>query len=61
MNSRASLIHIARVYLAQSRAFSVRARGFSFTLLRWASNTRRAAASMAASDPVQGDLFGVKQ
>jgi collagenase-like PrtC family protease len=41
--SRATHIHAARVYLAQSRAFTARARAFSFTLLQWAANARRRA------------------
>lgn len=58
MSSRAASIHVARVYLAQSRAFSGRARGFSFVLLQWAANARRQAAALAVSGPAQGDLFG---
>ena len=41
MSDRAASIHAARVYLAQSRHFTGRARGFSFVLLGWASNARR--------------------
>lgn len=43
--TRAQEIHIARVHLAQARAF--RARGsiaFAATLLDWAANARRRAA-----------------
>lgn len=42
--TRASHIHTAKVYLAQSRHFTGRARGFSFVLLGWAANQRRLAA-----------------
>ena len=54
---RASSIHTARVYLAQSQHFTRRARGFSFVLLQWAANARRRAMAINTS-PVQGDLFG---
>jgi hypothetical protein len=57
--SRAAHIHTARVYLAQSRQFTGRARGFSFTLLAWAANARRRAMETNTS-PAQGDLFGGK-
>ena len=57
--SRAAHIHTARVYLAQSRYFTGRARGFSFVLLQWAANARRRAMTINAT-PVQGDLFGGK-
>lgn len=57
MTERAAHIHAARVYLAQSRHFTGRARGFSFLLLQWASNCRRRAAVI--SRQAQGDLFGV--
>lgn len=56
MTERASNIHYARVCLAQSRHFTRRQRGFSFTLLRWAANARRRAAIKV--EPAQGDLFG---
>lgn len=55
--SRALHIHTARVYLAQSRHFTGRARGFSFVLLQWAANARRRAMAINTSS-VQGDLFG---
>ncbi|MCL5060461.1 MAG: hypothetical protein M1449_08095 [Candidatus Thermoplasmatota archaeon] len=55
--SRAAHIQTARVYLAQSRHFTRRARGFSFVLLQWAANARRRAMAVNTS-PVQGDLFG---
>lgn len=55
--TRAANIHAARVYLAQSRHFTSRARGFSFVLLHWAANARRRA-SEANTSPIQGDLFG---
>lgn len=53
--SRASHIHAARVFLAQSRHFTARARGFSFLLLGWAANARRLAA--ANNLPAQASLF----
>lgn len=55
--SRESNIHCAKVYLAQSRHFTGRARGFSFVLMEWAANCRRRAAEKV--DVVgQMDLFG---
>lgn len=57
MTARSTLIHCARVYLAQSRHFTGRHRGFSFTLLGWASNARRRAMTEKVQ-PAQGDLFG---
>lgn len=51
-----SLIHCAKVYLAQSRHFTRRARGFSFVLLGWAANCRRKIAS-ATPEVAQLDLF----
>lgn len=57
--SRALHIHTARVYLAQSRHFTHRARGFSFVLLQWVANARRRAMASNTS-PTQGDLFGGK-
>ena len=57
--SRAAHIHAARVYLAQSRHFTARARDFSFVLLQWAANARRRAVETNTS-PAQGDLFGGK-
>ncbi len=59
MSDRASNIHAARVYIAQSRHFTARARNFSFILLQWAANARRRAMETNTS-PVQGDLFGGK-
>ncbi|MDP3124562.1 MAG: hypothetical protein Q8M84_02915 [Thiobacillus sp.] len=56
---RASNINAARVYIAQSRHFTRRARGFSFVLLQWAANARRRAMETNTS-PAQGDLFGGK-
>lgn len=38
---RDTLIHTARVYLAQSRHFATRHRGFSFLLLDWSAKCRR--------------------
>lgn len=61
MTDRAANIHCARVYLAQSRHFTGRARGFSFLLLQWAAICRRRAEEKIAPDPagpVQFDLFG---
>lgn len=58
MTTRATCIHCARVYLAQSRHFTIRHRGFSFVLLSWAAKARRRAASIKPDFPVQGDLFG---
>lgn len=61
MTDRAAHIHCARVYLAQSRHFTHRHRGWSFVLLQWAANCRRRAAVKVApktAGPVQGDLFG---
>lgn len=55
--SRESSIHTAKVYLAQSRHFTARARGFSFVLLGWAANARRRATAINTC-PAQGDLFG---
>lgn len=46
-------IHAAKVYLAQSRQFTHRARAYSFVLLQWAANARRKAMAV----PVQGGLF----
>ena len=57
MSDRASHIHTARVYLAQSKHFTRRARGFSFVLLQWAGNARRRAMAVN-TNPVQCDLFG---
>jgi len=56
MNERTACIHCARVYLAQSRHFTGRHRGFSFRLLDWAGQMRRRA--MTRDLPAQGDLFG---
>ena len=56
MTDRAASIHTARVYLAQSRHFTGRARGFSFVLLGWAANARRRAMAIKPALPVQGNL-----
>lgn len=48
---RKTEIHCAKVYLAQSRHFTGRARGFSFVLMEWSANCRRRAA-------VKADVFG---
>ncbi len=47
MTERASHLHYARVVLAQSRHFTRRHRGWSFTLLQWAANARRQAMACA--------------
>lgn len=60
MSERAAHIHAARVYLAQSRHFTGRARNFSFILLQWAANARRRAMAINIS-PAQCDLFGGKE
>ncbi|MFM7008718.1 MAG: hypothetical protein ACKO0Z_05210 [Betaproteobacteria bacterium] len=54
--SRATNIHAARVYLAQSRHFTNRARGFSFVLLEWAARARRRAGQQQTV-PAQQELF----
>ena len=41
VTTRTALLHCARVYLAQSRHFTSRHRGWSFVLLAWAANKRR--------------------
>ncbi len=56
MTERQSCIHCARVYLAQSRHFTSRHRGFSFTLLDWAGRQRRKAMALRNA-PVQQALF----
>ena len=58
MTDRAANIHAARVYLAQSRHFTRRSRGFSFVLLGWAANARRRSMAIKCALPVQGELFG---
>lgn len=58
MTERSALIHCARVYLAQSRHFTGRARGFSFVLLEWSAQCRRRVASLKRALPARGDLFG---
>lgn len=58
MTERTSLIHYARVLIAQSRHFTARHRGFSFTLLEWAGRARRRVMEDRASATVQFDLFG---
>lgn len=57
MDKRESLIHAARVYIAQSHHFTRLHRGFSFVILEWAANCRRRAMSINTT-PVQGDFFG---
>ena len=56
MTTRATLIHCARVYLAQSRHFTGRHRGWSFRLLEWAANKRRQIAALR-DEPAQQSLF----
>jgi len=56
MTERKALLHCARVYLAQSRHFTGRHRGWSFTLLAWAANKRRQIAALR-EDPAQQSLF----
>ena len=48
---RGPLIHAARVYLAQSRHFTSRHRGFSFVLLDWAAQCMRRAHDEARIHP----------
>lgn len=57
MTDRQFCIHCARVYLAQSRHFTGRHRGFSFRLLDWAGQMRRRAMTLRDT-PAQADLFG---
>lgn len=57
MPDRTAALHCARAYIAQSRHFTDRHRGFSFVLLQWAAKARQRAA-MAV--PAQRDLFGVQ-
>lgn len=53
-NDRASLIHYARVTLAQARVFRERGQMcFAATLLTWAGNARR----RAAAAPRQREIF----
>lgn len=56
LTERQTLIRCARVYLAQSRHFTSRHRGFSFTLLDWAGRQRRKAMALRNA-PVQQALF----
>ncbi len=58
MTDRSGLIHYARVLIAQSRHFTARHRGFSFTLLEWAGRARRRVMADRAAATVQLDLFG---
>ena len=55
--SRDSNIHCAKVYLAQSRHFTKRARAFSFKLLEWAANRRKAVQVKDEPASNQMDLF----
>ncbi|HRQ59158.1 MAG TPA: hypothetical protein PLN31_17220 [Azoarcus taiwanensis] len=55
MTDRAALIHYARVLLQQSRHFTAKHRGWSFTLLAWAGRARRHAATAARA--VQMEMF----
>ena len=54
MTDRETAIHCARAYLTESRKRG--SSSFGWTLLLWARNARLRAA--AASEPVQGGLFG---
>lgn len=54
---RAASIHAAKVYLAQSRHFTARARNFSFVLLGWAANARRRALGFSHATQAQASLF----
>lgn len=56
MNDRDTLIHCARVYLAEARRRRHQ-REFSFTLLGWAANARRSAAAQPRAAK-QAELFG---
>lgn len=51
MTDRAADIHYAKVCITQSRHFTSRARGFSFTLLGWAANARRRVANALGDMP----------
>lgn len=55
--TREADIHCAKVYLAQSRHFTKRARAFSFKLLEWAANRRKAAQVKDAPESNQMELF----
>jgi len=57
VDCRAASIHAAKVYLAQSRHFTHRARSFSFVLLSWAANARRRAMAFKSVDSAQATLF----
>lgn len=55
-------LHLARVYLAQARAFRLRGSPFALTLLEWAGNARRRAMLKQAEQvnrvlPIQRELF----
>lgn len=54
MTERATTIHCARVYLAESRRRG--RQGFAFVLLDWAANARRRAMAMPR-EAAQGRLF----
>lgn len=56
MTDRQSCIHCARVYLAQSRHFTSRHRGWSFRLLEWTGQCRRRAMALRHV-PAQQPLF----
>lgn len=56
IGERASNIHAARGYLAQSRHFTRRHRNFSFVLLDWARNSRLRATEKAVL-PMQLELL----
>lgn len=56
-DDRAASIHAAKVYIAQSRHFTARARSFSFVLLALAANARRRAMAFKPASPDQATLF----
>ena len=61
-NERERHLHIARVYLAQTRSFRLRGSAFAFTLLEWAGNARRRAMLKPPEQvqhvlPIQQELF----
>lgn len=59
MSNRQFQLHLARVFLAQSRAFSrsekAHIAAYGWTLFEWAQAARREASRL--TDVVQGDLF----
>jgi len=51
-------LHLARVYLAQTRSFGARRSPFAFTLLEWAANARRLAQGVRVPSDVDRTQFG---